>query len=292
VPGLTLKAKNRMSGHGTLPSRADDVCWQLKHYHHHHVIQKAAYSQNATKQPDSRAMLEGSTIWWFAAFLFLLGFSTLDIIVKSTSGPATPPVPTNRAVSEQSERRKGLPMPKVEYISSQNEIPAGQKYVLVMYGEEYAETRHPLGLTITVASTAGELSFLTAVHTAKDIAKHAGISEVFVCTSMIRGPNPTPSGMFTYVPAHDELSSNVVGLDVYNKDKQNIGTIKDIALDANGLNGYIVSVGKLLGMGEHYVVVRPSAISFNAKDNKWHATMSANADQLKAAPEYKYSSES
>ena len=95
--------------------------------------------------------------------------------------------------------------PKVKYISSQNEIPAGQKYVLVMYGEEYAETRHPLGLTITVASTVGQLSFLTAVHTAKDIAKHAGISEVFVCTAMIRGPNPTPSGMFTYVPAHDEL---------------------------------------------------------------------------------------
>ena len=53
--------------------------------------------------------------------------------------------------------------------------------------------------------------------------------------------------MFTYVPAHDELSSNVVGLDVYNKDKQNIGSIKDIALDANGLNGYIVSVGGFLG---------------------------------------------
>jgi len=182
--------------------------------------------------------------------------------------------------------------PKVKYISSQNEIPAGQKYVLVMYGEEYAETRHHLGLTITVASTVGQLSFLTAVHTAKDIAKHAGISEVFVCTAMIRRPNPTPSGMFTYVPAHDELSSNVVGLDVYNKDKQNIGTIKVIALDANGLNGYIVSVGEFLGMGEHYVVVRPSVISFNAKDNKWHATMNAKADQLKAAPEYKCSSKS
>jgi hypothetical protein len=45
-------------------------------------------------------------------------------------------------------------------------------------------------------------------------------------------------------------------------------------------------------MGDHYVVVRPSAISFNAKDNKWHATMNVNADQLKAAPEYKYSSNS
>ena len=48
---------------------------------------------------------------------------------------------------------KALPMTKLKYISSPNEIPAGQKHVLVGYGEEYAETRHPLGLTITVAST-------------------------------------------------------------------------------------------------------------------------------------------
>ncbi len=181
---------------------------------------------------------------------------------------------------------------KVKYISSPKEIPAGQKYVLVMYGEEYAETRHPLGLTITVASTVSQLSFLTAVHTAKGIAKHAGISEVFVRTAMTPGPNPTASGMFTCVPAQDELSSNVVGLDVYNEDKQNIGTIKDIALDESGLNGYIVNVGGFLGLGDHYVVVRPEAISFKAKDNKWHATMNVNADQLKAAPVYKYSSKS
>ena len=84
----------------------------------------------------------------------------------------------------------------------------------------------------------------------------------------------------------------MIGLDVYNEDKQNIGTIKDIALDGNGLNGYIVNVGGFLGMGDHYVVVRPSAICFNAKDNKWHATINVNADQLKAAPEYKYSSKS
>ena len=180
---------------------------------------------------------------------------------------------------------------KVKYISSPNEIPAGHKYILVVYGEEYAQTRHPLGLTITVASTVRQLSFLTAIHTAKGIAKHAGISEVFVCTAMTPGPSPiSRSGMFTYVPAQDELSSNVIGLGVYNEDKQNIGTIKDIALDASGLNGYIVR--GFLGMGDHYVVVRPPAISFNAEDNKWHATMNVNADQLKAAPEYKYFSKS
>ena len=97
--------------------------------------------------------------------------------------------------------------------------------------------------------------------------------------------------MFTYVPAHDELSSNLVGLDVYNKDKQNIGTIKDLALDASGLKGHVIDAGgRLLGMGDHYVVVRPSAIRFNAKDDKWYATMNVNADQIEAAPEYKYSS--
>ena len=183
-------------------------------------------------------------------------------------------------------------MAKVKYISSPSEIPAGEKYVLVTYGEESAQTTHPLGLNITVARTVSELSFLTAVHTAKGIAKNAGISKVFVCTATTPGPNPTPSGMFTYVPARDELSSNVVGLDVYNKDEQNIGTIKDIALDASGLNGYIIDVGGFLGMGDRYVVVRPSAISFDAEDNKWHATMNANADQLRTAPEYKYSSKS
>ena len=71
--------------------------------------------------------------------------------------------------------------------------------------------------------------------------------------------------MFTHVPAEDELSSDVVGLDVYNKEKQNIGTIKDIALDASGLKGYVVGVGGFLGMGDYYVVVRPSAISFKAQ---------------------------
>ena len=88
-------------------------------------------------------------------------------------------------------------MTKVKYISSPNEIPAGQKYVLVIHGEEYAQTGHPLGFTITVARTVSQLSFLTVVHTAKETAKHAGISEVFVCTASTPGLNPTPSGMGT-----------------------------------------------------------------------------------------------
>jgi sporulation protein YlmC with PRC-barrel domain len=92
------------------------------------------------------------------------------------------------------------------------------------------------------------------------------------------------------VPSNDDLSSKLVGLDVYNKDNKDIGTIKDIALNSNGrTSAYIVSVGGFLGMGEHYVAVNPEAVSVSYKDNKWHADMNATADQLKAAPEFKYS---
>jgi hypothetical protein len=76
-------------------------------------------------------------------------------------------------------------MSAVKYISSPTEISAGKDYVLVVYGEQYAQTKHPLGYTITVArnksKTISELSYLTAVHSAKILAKQQGISRVFAC---------------------------------------------------------------------------------------------------------------
>jgi sporulation protein YlmC with PRC-barrel domain len=100
------------------------------------------------------------------------------------------------------------------------------------------------------------------------------------------------SGMFATVPSQDELSSQVVGLDVYNNANENIGKIKDVAFDQSGVRAYIVAVGGVLGMGDHYVAVSPSAIriSYDSNNKKWHAAMNTNVDQLKAAPEYRYSS--
>jgi hypothetical protein len=73
----------------------------------------------------------------------------------------------------------------VKYITSPADISEGQNYVLVMYGEKYEQTTHPLGFTITVAhnasKTVSDLSFLTAVHSAKELAKREGISRVFAC---------------------------------------------------------------------------------------------------------------
>jgi hypothetical protein len=101
-------------------------------------------------------------------------------------------------------------------------------------------------------------------------------------------------GMFTNIPASEDLSSKVVGLDVYNSQNQDIGKIKDVAFDGNRVRAYIVGVGGFLGMGDHYVAVMPSAINihFDQNNKTWHAAMNATADQLKAAPEYKYASNS
>jgi hypothetical protein len=101
-----------------------------------------------------------------------------------------------------------------------------------------------------------------------------------------------PTVMFATVPTGTDLSSNLIGLDIYNGAKQDIGTIKDIAMNGGSVLAYIVGVGGFLGMGDHYVAIAPSAItiSYDATDKKWHAAMNTDATALKAAPEYKYAS--
>ncbi len=104
--------------------------------------------------------------------------------------------------------------------------------------------------------------------------------------------NATGSDRFVAISNNDELSSKVVGLNIYNDKNQDIGQIKDLALNQNGqTQAYVLSVGGFLGIGEHYVASSPSAVkvTYNNSDKKWHASMNATTDQLKAAPEFKYS---
>jgi sporulation protein YlmC with PRC-barrel domain len=100
------------------------------------------------------------------------------------------------------------------------------------------------------------------------------------------GPN------FAHVQNTDMLSSNVVGLDIYNGQNDKIGKIQDVAFDASKqVTGYILSVGGFLGMGTHYVAVDPNSVnvSYDAENKVWRASMNATKDQLKSAPEFKYS---
>lgn len=92
--------------------------------------------------------------------------------------------------------------------------------------------------------------------------------------------------------SNDEMfSSKLKGLTVTNQKDETVGEITDLALKNHDVDALILSVGGFLGMGEHYVAINPSAVkvSYNNSDKKWHASMNASADQLKAAPEFKYS---
>jgi sporulation protein YlmC with PRC-barrel domain len=99
---------------------------------------------------------------------------------------------------------------------------------------------------------------------------------------------------FQTLQPNDMLTSNVVGVDVYDSANHDIGTIKDVAFDGSkAMKGYIVSVGGFLGMGTHYVAVAADSVKvkYDMSDKKWHANMNATKDELKAAPEFKYEGE-
>ena len=125
----------------------------------------------------------------------------------------------------------------------------------------------------------------------------------------------------------DWRASKLVGLNVYNDNNENVGSINDLLTDKNGsIKAVVIGVGGFLGVGEHLVAVAFDKIKFvdqpvssttasststtrpasstttgaattstapaSTKSNPWypdHAVFNATKDQLKAMPEFKYS---
>ncbi len=94
----------------------------------------------------------------------------------------------------------------------------------------------------------------------------------------------------TTLPNGAVLSYNVIGLKLTNGANQTVGEIRDLVMDQGRLDGYIVSVGGFLGMGERYVDLTPSsvAISYDSANKEWKGVVNASKEELKSAPEFKY----
>src|ERR1700685_1349217 len=95
---------------------------------------------------------------------------------------------------------------------------------------------------------------------------------------------------FSTVAKDEMFSSKLKGLNVYNQKDESIGEITDLAIKNHEVDALILSVGGFLGVGEHYVAVSPSSVNirYDAKDDKWLASMNTTKEALKAAPEFKY----
>jgi sporulation protein YlmC with PRC-barrel domain len=124
-------------------------------------------------------------------------------------------------------------------------------------------------------------------------------------------------------------NSKIIGLSVYNDNNENLGSINELLMDKNGsVKAVVIGVGGFLGVGEHLVAVPFEKIKFvdepvaytgvsggpaatgnrpasstttgsastnpapASKANPWypdHAKFNATKDELKAMPEFKYS---
>jgi sporulation protein YlmC with PRC-barrel domain len=123
-------------------------------------------------------------------------------------------------------------------------------------------------------------------------------------------------------------ASKLVGLSVYNEKNESVGSINDMLTDKNGkIVAVVIGVGGFLGVGEHLVAVPFDKVKFStepvaytgaanapgssrpgaggsttttgaattapaSKPNPWwpdHAVFNATKEELKAMPEFKYS---
>ncbi len=104
----------------------------------------------------------------------------------------------------------------------------------------------------------------------------------------------TPPGsgapQFITISNNAILSSRLIGLDVQSAAGKGMGKVEDVVFESGQIVGIVLSVGEILGGGQRYVAVDPSAISirYTEGENRWQATMNADVDQLRSAPEFRY----
>ena len=113
----------------------------------------------------------------------------------------------------------------------------------------------------------------------------------FVGVAQAQNTPPASSApQFITISNNAILSSRLIGLDIRSANSTGMGKIEDVVFEGGQIVGIVLSVGEILGHGQRYVAVDPSAISirYMEGDNKWQATMNADLEQLRSAPEFRY----
>jgi hypothetical protein len=112
----------------------------------------------------------------------------------------------------------------------------------------------------------------------------------------LAGPGMTMGTMATaplkYVNIQDTdiVTSKLVGIDIYNKQNEDIGTISDVVIGGGkSVIGIVASVGGFLGLGESYVVLDPASVALGEQDGTWKAFVDTSKDDLSKAPKLDYS---
>jgi sporulation protein YlmC with PRC-barrel domain len=117
-------------------------------------------------------------------------------------------------------------------------------------------------------------------------------------------PAPTPQGASASMQSTNQWrGSQLIGLDVYNSNQENIGDINDVILSSDGkIEIVVIGAGGWLGMGEHNVGLRwdqvkfvnepmkgqGTAVSSEQGERPDHAVLNMTKEQLKALPAFQF----
>lgn len=84
-------------------------------------------------------------------------------------------------------------------------------------------------------------------------------------------------------------TSKIVGSKVYNDANENIGSVDDIVLKADGaMDEVVLSVGGFLGIASKYVAVPFNELKISRDGSSLKINHKGTKDSLKALPDYQY----
>lgn len=109
---------------------------------------------------------------------------------------------------------------------------------------------------------------------------------VAVLSPLILAQAPPP-GQVERVPPTE--AAPVLGSPVAAPDGKTLGRLVDVLVDATGTpEAGVIDFGGFMGVGARKIAVHWSALHFNPANAKQPITLELTADQIKAAPEYRY----
>src|ERR1700753_766285 len=83
-------------------------------------------------------------------------------------------------------------------------------------------------------------------------------------TTTDRASNMPPAAASDSTFRGDWRASKIIGLNVYNDNNENVGSINDLLTDKNGsIKAVVIGVGGFLGVGEHLVAVSFDKVKFS-----------------------------
>jgi hypothetical protein len=117
----------------------------------------------------------------------------------------------------------------------------------------------------------------------------AGSDATIIGPGITMGKIATMPLKYVEIKDTDLVTSKLVGVEIYNKQNEDIGTISDIVIgNGKSVIGIVASVGGFLGLGSSYVVLDPASVALNEENGSWKAYVDTNKDALSKAPKLDY----